>query len=52
MFWNRLNPLYSELNIKLTNLVKELGRSTGNQSKWKHGTIPKTGALERLFGLF
>lgn len=52
MFWNRLNLLCSERNIKLTNLVKELGMSTGNQSKWKHGTIPKADVLQRFSDYF
>lgn len=52
MFWERLNQLCAEHNVKLTNVVKELGMSTGNQSKWKRGAIPKSNVLKKFADYF
>lgn len=52
MFWERLNQLCAEHNVKLTNVVKELGMSTGNQSKWKNGVVPKSDILKKFAGYF
>ena len=52
MFWERLNQLCAEHNVKLTNVVKELGMSTGNQSKWKNGVIPRSNVLQKFADYF
>ena len=52
MFWERLNQLCAEHNVKLTNVVKELGMSTGNQSKWKNGVVPKSNVLKKFADYF
>lgn len=52
MFWERLNLLCAEHNVKLTNVVKELGMSTGNQSKWKNGVVPKSNVLKKFADYF
>lgn len=40
MFYERLKQLCEERGVALTNVVKELGMSTGNLSKWSSGKIP------------
>ena len=52
MFWERLNQLCAEHNVKLTNVVKELGMSTGNQSKWKNGVTPRSNVLQKFADYF
>ncbi|MDO4301764.1 MAG: helix-turn-helix transcriptional regulator [Clostridia bacterium] len=40
MFYDRLNDICKNQNLKITNVLKELNISMGNTSKWKNGTIP------------
>lgn len=54
MFYERLKELCAKNGISVTNLVKELGMSTGNISKWKGGNVPKSqtvSALAEYFGV-
>lgn len=54
MFYERLKDLCEQKGVSLTNVVKELGMSTGNMSKWKSGMIPKSdtiNALSEYFGV-
>lgn len=48
MFYNRLLKLCEERNVKVTNLIKELGMSQGNLSRWKQGGVPKSDTLRQL----
>lgn len=48
MFYSRLQEVCNSKDIKLTNLVTELGMSQGNLSKWKKGGMPKADTLARI----
>ena len=48
MFYSRLREVCDSKDIKLTNLVTELGMSQGNLSKWKKGGMPKADTLARI----
>lgn len=48
MFYSRLQEVCNSKDIKLTNLVTELGMSQGNLSKWKKGGVPKADTLARI----
>ena len=52
MFYERLKLLCAEKGIKLTNLIQELGMSSGNMNKWKNGVIPKGNTLSKLADYF
>lgn len=52
MFYSILLSLCSIKNVKITNVVKELGISSGNLSKWKSGVIPKSDTLRKLADYF
>ena len=52
MFYERLKQLAKEKNVSLTNLVKELGMSTGNLSRWKSGIVPKSDTVSALAEYF
>ena len=52
MFYERLKLLCEEKGIKLTNLIQELGMSSGNMNKWKNGVIPKGNTLSKLADYF
>ncbi len=52
MFYERLKLLCKEKGIKLTNLIQELGMSSGNMNKWKNGVIPKGNTLSKLADYF
>ena len=54
MFYERLKGLCDEKGTTLTNVIKELGMSSGNLSKWKSGKTPKSdtvSALAEYFGV-
>jgi len=48
MFFDNLQYLCKEHNIKLTPLLIELNLSTGNINKWKKGTLPNGEILIKL----
>lgn len=52
MFYERLKQLCEERGVALTNVVKELGMSTGNLSKWSSGKIPRSKTLTALSEYF
>lgn len=52
MFYERLKLLCEEKGIKLTNLIQELGMSSGNMNKWKNGVVPKGNTLSKLADYF
>ena len=52
MFYERLKLLCEEKGIKLTNLIQELGMSSGNMNKWKIVVIPKGNTLSKLADYF
>lgn len=52
MFYERLKDLCKQRSLSLTNVVKELGMSTGNLSKWKSGIIPKSDTINALSEYF
>ena len=54
MFYERLKGLCDEKGTTLTNVIKELGMSSGNLSKWRNGKTPKSdtvSALAEYFGV-
>lgn len=54
MFYERLKALCEEKQTNLTSVLKNLGMSSGNLSKWKNGKIPKSdtvSALAEYFGV-
>lgn len=52
MFYERLKLLCDNKGIKLTNLIQELGMSSGNMNKWKKGVVPKGSTLSKLADYF
>lgn len=52
MFYERLKLLCDNKGIKLTNLIQELGMSSGNMNKWKKGGVPKGSTLSKLADYF
>lgn len=52
MFYERLKLLCEKKGIKLTNLIQELGMSSGNMNKWKNGVVPKGNTLSKLADYF
>ena len=48
MFYDRLCSLCREKGISVTNMVKDLGPSSGNLSKWKNGGAPRADTLQKL----
>ena len=53
MFYERLCELCQERGVALTNVViKELGMSRGNLSRWKNGSVPKGDTLSTLARYF
>lgn len=48
MFYDRLCTICQEKKISVTNMVKELGLSSGNLSKWKNGGAPRSDTLQRI----
>lgn len=45
MFFERVKELCTANNIKISNLLKELGMSPGNLTRWKNGTVPDGNTL-------
>lgn len=52
MFWQRLNELCKEKNVKVTPLVIQLGISPGAISRWKNGSTPKGEILNKFADYF
>ncbi len=48
MFYERLCTICQQKKISVTNMVKELGLSSGNLSKWKNGGAPRSDTLQRI----
>ena len=48
MFYERLKELCKQKGTTVTTVVKELGMSTGNISKWKNGNKPKADSVSAL----
>ena len=48
MFYERLQQLCSEHNTSVSNMLKELGLSTGSTGNWKKGQLPKGDILAKL----
>ena len=48
VFYDRLVAICREKKIPVTNLVRELGLSSGNLSKWKNGGAPRAGTLQKI----
>ena len=52
MFYDTLNALCEERGLKLTNVINELGFSSGNLSRWKSGITPKGATITKLANYF
>lgn len=52
MFWERLNELCKEKNVKVTPIVIQLGISPGAISRWKNGATPKGEILNKFADYF
>ena len=48
MFYTRVKTLCKEKNINVTNMLKELGMSTGNTGAWKQGKLPSGEILLKI----
>lgn len=48
MFYERLKELCKQKGTTVTTVVKELGMSTENISKWKNGNKPKADSVSAL----
>jgi len=48
MFYEQLNKICIERNIKITPLILKLGMSKGNIEKWRNGKIPNGETLIKL----
>ena len=48
MFYTRIKELCKVRGIAVTNMLKDLGLSTGNTGAWKQGKLPTGEILSRL----
>lgn len=49
MFYDNLLRICDEKGIKVTNLLKTLGMSTGNLSKWsRDGYVPRSATVKKM----
>jgi transcriptional regulator with XRE-family HTH domain len=48
VFYEQLKKACQRKGIALTNLLKEMGMSTGNTGKWKSGSMPSADVLNSL----
>lgn len=48
MFYKKFCAICKEKGLKVTNVVTELGLSSGNMTNWKNGRIPKTSVLQKI----
>ena len=52
MFYDNFCAICKRNGLKPTNVVKELGLSSGNMTNWKNGRMPKTSVLNKLADYF
>ncbi|MGL5972473.1 MAG: LexA family transcriptional regulator [Oscillospiraceae bacterium] len=52
MFYLKLIKLCKKEGVSVTKLVKQLGMSTGNLSKWKNGNVPKMDTIIKISNFF
>ena len=52
MFWESLNKLCKERNVKPTPLILKLGFSSSMVTKWKNGVMPGSEALIKIADYF
>jgi len=45
MFYDNFNKVCTERNLKPTNVLKAIGKSTGSMGKWKSGSYPQLDVL-------
>lgn len=48
MFYDELQRICAAKGIRVTNLCEELGISSGNMSKWKAGSAPRSSTLKKI----
>lgn len=48
MFYKKFCEICRMKGLKPTNVVKELGLSSGNMTNWKNGRIPKTEVINKI----
>ena len=48
MFYDQLKKACKENNIAITALIKELGMSVGNATRWRDGGVPSIEVLKKL----
>lgn len=48
MFYERLQTLCKEHNTSISNMLNELGLSTGSTGNWKRGQLPKGDVLMKI----
>lgn len=48
MFFEQLNKICKDKNIKITPLILKLGMSKGNIEKWRNGMIPNGDSLIKI----
>lgn len=52
MFYDKLLEICNERGLKITNVVNELGMSSGNISKWKNGVEPRGSVISKFAEYF
>lgn len=52
MFYDKLLDICNERGLKITNVVNELGMSSGNISKWKNGVEPRGSVVSKFADYF
>lgn len=52
MFYDNFCAICKEKGLKVTNVVTELGLSSGNMTNWKKGRTPKTDVLQKIANYF
>lgn len=52
MFYNNFCAICKQKGVKPTNVVSELGFSSGNMTNWKRGRTPKTDVLNKIAQYF
>ena len=52
MFYDKLLQICNERGLKITNVVNELGMSSGNISKWKNGVEPRGSVISKFADYF
>lgn len=48
MFYDNFCAICKEKGLKPTNVVNELGLSSGNMTNWKNGRTPKTEVINKI----